>query len=121
MAPALSTHGRRPANYVIGVILALGEVHMVSLAVPHTSPAPASINPSMKTRPIKEIMRIADEGCANSLPPDHPKLGLNPEEQALFQREARLLWRLNKPLESIHGARRRKRGRGWRSPLARGL
>ena len=37
MAPALSTQGRRPANYVIGVILALGEVHMVSLAVPHTA------------------------------------------------------------------------------------
>ena len=94
---------------------------MVSLAVPHTSLVLTSINPSMKTRPIKEIMRIADEGCANGLPPDHPKLGLNPEEQALFQKEARLLWRLNKPLESVHGARRRKRGRGWRSPLARGL
>ena len=94
---------------------------MVSLAVPHTSPAAAPINPSMKTRPIKEIMRIADEGCANGMPPDHPKLGLTPEEQALFQREARLLWRLNKPLESVHGARRPKRGRGWRSPLARGL
>ena len=104
--------------YAIVTVL---EVHMVSLAVPHTSSAFASIAPPMKTRPIKEIMRIADEGCAIGLPPDHPKLGLNPEEQALFQKEARLLWRLNKPLESVHGARRRKRGRGWRSPLARGL
>ena len=96
---------------------------MVSLSVPHTSPAFASIIPPMKTRPIKEIMRIAEEGLADGMLPDHPKLGLNPAERALFEREARLLWRLTKPLESVHGPRRRKRGRsrGWRSPLARGL
>ena len=97
------------------------EVHRVSLSVPHTSPAFASIIPPMKTRPIKEIMRIAEEGLADGMLPDHPKLGLNPAEQALFEREARLLWRLTKPLESVHGPRRRSRGRGWRSPLARGL
>lgn len=93
----------------------------MSLAVPHTSRAFASIVPPMKTRPIKEIMRIAEEGLAGGMLPDHPKLGLNPAEQALFEREARLLWRLTKPLESVHGPRHRKRGRGWRSPLARGL
>ena len=102
-------------------IVTVEEVHMVSLSVTHTSRAFASIIPPMKTRPVKEIMRIAEEGLTDGMLPDHPKLGLNTAEQALFKREARLLWRLTKPLESVHGPRRRKRGRGWRSPLARGL
>ena len=102
-------------------IVTVEGVHMVSLSVPHTSSAFASIVPPMKTRPIKEIIRIADEGCANGMLPDHPKLGLNPAERALFEREARLLLRLTKPLESVNGPRRRRRGRGWRSPLATGL
>jgi len=66
-------------------------------------------------------MRIAEEALADGAPPDHPKVGLTAAEQTLWKREARLRWRLTKPLESVHGPRRRRRGRGWRSPLARGL
>ena len=75
----------------------------------------------MKTRPLKEIMRIAEEALADGTLPDHPNAGLNAAEQALWKRETQLRWRLTKPLESVHGPRRKKRGRGWRSPLARGI
>ena len=66
-------------------------------------------------------MGIAEEALASSTHPGQPKTGLTPAEQVLCEREARLLWRLTKPLESVHRSRRKKRGRGWRSPLARGL
>jgi len=75
----------------------------------------------MKTRPLNEIMRITEEALANGALPDHPKAGLSAAEQVLWERETRLLWRLTKPLESVHGPRRKGRARGWRSPLARGL
>ncbi|MFL2551289.1 MAG: hypothetical protein EVB04_01270 [Candidatus Thioglobus sp.] len=75
----------------------------------------------MKTRPLKEIMRIAEEALADGTLPDHPNVGLNAAEQTLWRRETQLRWRLTKPLESVHGPRRKKRGRGWRSPLARGI
>ena len=66
-------------------------------------------------------MGIAEEALANGTHPRQPKAGLTPAEQALWEREARLLWRLTKPLESVHRPRRRRYGQGWRSPLARGL
>ncbi len=66
-------------------------------------------------------MGIAEEALANGTHPGQPKVGLTAVEQALWEREARLLWRLTKPLESVHGPRRQQRGRGWRSPLARGF
>ena len=75
----------------------------------------------MKTRPLEEIMRIAEEALADGNLPDHPNVGLNVAEQTLWRRETQLRWRLTKPLESVHGPRRKKRGRGWRSPLARGI
>ena len=74
----------------------------------------------MKTKSINEIMTLARDAQARGIAPDHPEAGLSKEEQDLWERETRLRWRLAKPLQSIHGERRR-RGRGWRSPMARGL
>jgi len=94
---------------------------MVSLALAHASCFTVPVQPPMKPRPLDEIMSIAEKALANGTHVEQPKGGLSAAEQVLWEREARLLWRLTKPLESVHGPRRKRHDRGWRSPLARGL
>ena len=65
-------------------------------------------------------MQVAENAIARGITPDQPGSGLTSEEQRMWVREQQLRWRLEKPLESIHGPRR-PRGKGWRSKLARGL
>ena len=74
----------------------------------------------MTSRSLEHIMQIAEKAIARGITPDHPDVDLTPEEHRMWERENQLQWRLTKPLESVHGPRRR-RGRGWRSPMARGL
>jgi hypothetical protein len=74
----------------------------------------------MKKRSLQEVMQVAENAIARGITPDQPGSGLTSEEQRMWVREQQLRWRLEKPLESIHGPRGR-RGKGWRSKLARGL
>ncbi len=74
----------------------------------------------MTHRSLNEIMGIAAQALVRGVPPDEHEARLSPHEQVLWEKEARLRWRLTRPLESVHGPRRRRRG-GWKSPLARGL
>jgi len=74
----------------------------------------------MKAKSPEDIMLIAEKAIARGIAPDHPDVDLTADERLIWERESQLRWRLTKPLESVHGPRRR-RGRGWRSPMARGL
>ena len=62
-------------------------------------------------RPLALIMSVCESMMARGVDIEEIRSLLTPSEFDAWTKEANLRWRLTKPLDSIHGPRRKRRNR----------